>query len=77
MVKIEKIRVTDKDIWICPCGNQPDQDGFLPCNPDGNEVEPLPEQWREPLYVCAKCGRIIHQDTLEVVGQQYFPHLLH
>jgi hypothetical protein len=24
--------------------------------------------WDVPLYVCDYCGRIIHKDTLEIVG---------
>ncbi len=67
----------DHDAWLCTCGNTPTGDGFYPCNTDGNEVEPSTEQWKMPLYVCARCGRIIHQETLKVMGQNLFPHLLH
>ena len=49
------------DAWVCICGNTPDSDGFFPCDAKGNEVEPV-EGWKE-LYVCANCGRIIHQST--------------
>ena len=37
---------------------------------EGNEVEPV-AGW-DNLYVCARCGRIINQDTLEVIGRN--PH---
>jgi hypothetical protein len=54
--------------WECVCGNKPDSDGFFPCDSDGDEVEPVKGQW-EDLYVCARCGRIIQQGTLKVVGR--------
>jgi hypothetical protein len=60
----------DMDAWLCICGNRPDFDGFYPCDREGNEMEPV-EGW-EDLYVCARCGRIIKQNSLEVVGQN--PH---
>jgi hypothetical protein len=60
----------DMDAWLCICGNRPDFDGFYPCDHDGNEMEPV-AGW-EDLYVCARCGRIIKQDSLAVVGQN--PH---
>jgi len=57
----------DTDAWLCICGNRPDTDGFYPCDRKGNEMEPV-QGW-EDLYVCARCGRIIKQESLEVVGQ--------
>ena len=60
----------DADAWVCHCGNMPHTDGFYPCDKDGHEVEPnLGGDWQN-LYVCASCGRIIDQDTLEVVGRK-------
>jgi len=56
------------EAWICICGNRPDSDGFYPCDREGDEMEPV-AGWKE-LYVCNNCGRIIHQDTLEVVGRR-------
>ena len=61
----------DADAWLCLCGNQPDFDGFYPCDRQGNEVEPV-EGW-EDLYVCARCGRVIKQESLEVIGQAQQP----
>lgn len=55
------------DAWICICGNDT-SGGFYPCNRDGKQVDPSPEDWKEALYVCMDCGRIIEQDTLKVVG---------
>jgi len=57
----------NKEAWVCICGNTPSSDGFYPCDNDGNEMVPA-EGW-EGLYVCARCGRIIEQNTLEVIDQ--------
>jgi len=57
----------DPDAWICLCRNEPTDYGFYPCNEQGEEVEPV-SGWGG-LYVCNRCGRIIHPDTLEVVGK--------
>ena len=64
----------DKDAWICLCGNQPSSDGFFPCDKQGNEMEPA-DGW-DGLYVCLRCGRIIEQDSLRVVGLNPKPKLL-
>ena len=58
-----------EDAWVCICGNTPAMAGFYPCNKKGIVVEPaIGGDW-ENLYICFGCGRIINQDTLEVVGQ--------
>jgi CDGSH-type Zn-finger protein len=57
----------NNEAWICQCGNRPDSDGFFPCNKEGNEMEPV-EGWEEQ-YVFGRCGPIIDQVSLEVVGQ--------
>ena len=62
------------EAWICICRNTPDADGLFTCDSEGNEVEPA-VGW-DDLYVCAKCGRIIKQKTLEVVGRSPSPKLL-
>jgi hypothetical protein len=64
----ERIDVLDDDWWECLCGNAPDTDGFYPCLPDGRTVEPVEGVWVQPLYVCARCYRIIEQPTGLVVG---------
>lgn len=61
---------TNAEAWVCICNNTPDADGFHACDADGNEVEPTPEAWTTGCYVCARCGRIIDQASLEVVGQR-------
>lgn len=58
------------DAWICVCGNTPLADGFFPCDATGAEVEPTPAAWTTNAYVCARCGRIIDQQSLEVIGQR-------
>ena len=62
------------DGWICVCRNTPTDGGFYPCDSSGNEMEPV-EGW-DGLYVCADCGRVIHFDTLEVVGRNPNPTFL-
>ena len=57
----------ETDAWICMCRNTPVADGFFPCDDEGKETEPV-TGWKD-LYVCAKCGRIIDQKSLEVVGR--------
>jgi hypothetical protein len=67
---------TDRHAWLCVCGNTPVGDGFFPCDEHGNEMVPdIGSDWNG-LYVCARCGRIIKQDTLEVVGRNPHPNLL-
>ena len=58
------------EAWICICGNVPSSDGFYPCDDLGEEVEPRQGVWGGVLYVCDRCGRIINQTTLEVVGRR-------
>lgn len=60
---------TAPDSWLCACGNTPAADGFYPCDREGQQVEPTAEAWTTDCYVCARCGRIIHQERLEVVGR--------
>jgi len=59
----------DKDAWICRCGNTPVYEGFYPCDAAGNEIEPADYigAW---IYVCDRCGRIIHEGTLEIIGRR-------
>ena len=56
------------DAWVCICKNEPSDDGFYPCNEQGDEVNPI-AGW-DGLYVCNRCGRIIRQETLEVLGRR-------
>ena len=55
----------------CLCGNTPAQQGFYPCSSEGQQVEPTPEDWNTNCYVCDRCGRIIDQTTLAVVGVRF------
>ena len=70
---MEHIRVTpgDSDGWICICGNTPPDDGFFPCDQQGQEIEPG-AGWTG-LYVCTRCRRVIDQATLAVVGHAARP----
>ena len=60
------------EAWICICGNTPDSDGFFPCDTNGNEMLPTLDSGWSGIYICVRCGRIINQDTLEIVG--FNPH---
>ena len=66
----------NSEAWICVCGNLPGDDGFYPCATNGDEVEPTAESGWVDLYVCARCGKIINQNTLEVVGRNPHPKML-
>ena len=55
------------EAWVCLCGNRPDSDGFFPCDEAGTEIEPV-EGWTG-LYLCNRCGRVIDQESLDVVGR--------
>jgi hypothetical protein len=57
----------NNEAWICPCGNMPTSDGFYPCNKNGKEM--VPEAGLDNLYVCARCGRIIDQGSLEILDR--------
>ncbi|MHB8147498.1 MAG: hypothetical protein ACYDGM_09620 [Vulcanimicrobiaceae bacterium] len=59
----------NSEAWICICNNTPDSDGFFSCDKDGNEVDPTHRDWKTNWYVCGRCGRIIDQASLGVVGQ--------
>lgn len=75
MEKITALK-SDRDAWLCICGNTPTSDGFYPCDEDGNEMEPSKGSGWNGLYVCGRCGRVINQETLEVVGRNPQPKLL-
>jgi hypothetical protein len=59
------------EAWICICGNTPIADGFYPCDKKGNEMQPV-AGWND-LYVCGRCGRIINQTSLDIVGATKLP----
>lgn len=80
MGNTEKERISreagNPESWICICGNRPIDHGFFACDTDGNEMMPsIGSDWKN-LYVCAKCGRIIDQITLQVVGRNPSPKML-
>ena len=60
----------NEEAWICVCGNTPTADGFYPCDKDGKEVTPTPDAWTTGCYVCARCGRIIDHNSLDVLGRK-------
>jgi hypothetical protein len=59
----------DNLMLTCTCGNTPDSDGFFPCLVDGTEVDPIPDQWPDNLYVCATCRRIYRTEPRKEVPE--------
>jgi hypothetical protein len=60
LVMVKKIiEVTMEDNFKCKCGNTASQDGFYPCNKEGETIEPTPE-W-EDYYKCEGCIKIYKQ----------------
>lgn len=69
MAKKEYIAdLKNHDDWFCLCGNTTAAQGFYPCDMEGNAVD-LGRGWKD-LYACEKCGRIIKETALEVVGRR-------
>ncbi len=64
----ETIYSNEYDDWTCLCKNTASGAGFYACDEDGNQVEP-DKNWKSNKYVCFNCGKIIDQDTKEVVKQ--------
>ena len=60
----------DVDAWVCLCGNTPPSDGFATCDAVGNEIEPTLGGGWTSLLACNRCGRIIDQNDLMVVGRR-------
>ncbi len=54
--------------WECPYGNHTMASGYDTSNINGRAVEPSDDIWNG-LYACLECGRIIDQDSLEVVSR--------
>jgi len=59
------------EISECICGNDPDYYGFVPCDRQGNQIEPVAGEW-DGLCVCQLCSRII-DDSFAVVGISAWP----
>ncbi len=71
-MKVKRIMEGDEFLhWVCLCGNTPMEDGFYPCDSEGEIVEPTPEAWTSDWYVCDRCGRIIDMNTDEIVGVRF------
>jgi len=77
-MKVYEVVQGDSDWFICCCGNEAHYDGFFSCDSTGRIVSPtLSADWDGSLYVCYRCGRIIEQRSLEVVGITDEDALLH
>jgi hypothetical protein len=59
--------------WECPCGNTSDKSGFMPSDSAGNFTPLDPDSgetgWGSEYGTCERCGRIVSEKTLEVVGR--------
>jgi hypothetical protein len=67
---VERIHIEDGE-FTCLCGNVAISDGFYPCDSNGVEVEPtIGGDWDQIRYVCMRCGRIIDQNSGEVLGRR-------
>jgi hypothetical protein len=74
----EHVKQDPDDIagWECVCGNTTDRAGFAACNSAGNKMEPtIDSDWND-VYVYNECGRVIDQNTLEVIGRKSNPVLV-
>ena len=56
------------DWTVCICGNEPYIEGFYPCLPTGEVIEP-DNTWDQILYYCERCHRIINMISGTVTGQ--------
>jgi len=65
---VATITAIEEDRWQCHCGNTPHSSGFAPVDRHGNEVEPTPAQWPEPLYRCNACGLVMDADTVDTAA---------
>ena len=63
-----KLAEYDNESFICICGNEPCSEGFYPCDSTGKYIEPCIDEGWIDLYRCDRCGRIINQNTLKVIG---------
>lgn len=48
----------DNAEFECECGNNSFDDGFYPCDENGEEMEPTIGSGWDKTYVCATCGLI-------------------
>jgi hypothetical protein len=60
----------NQETWSCICGNDPVIHGFYHCDASGNGIEPMVQSGWTDLYLCARCGRIIRQSSLEIVRRK-------
>jgi hypothetical protein len=69
MSEVEHITIMVPGEFSCICGNTPTAQGACACDRQGNEVEPIPDDWLGDLFRCDRCGRIFDGVTGEVVGR--------
>lgn len=60
---------SSSDWLVCKCGNEPHLDGFFPCLPNGEVVEPVVGgQWDGFTYLCTRCQSIYDIESFETLG---------
>lgn len=62
------LKNTTSDWLVCKCGNEPHKEGFYPCLPDGELIEPTLDSAWSGLYLCARCLAIYNIDTFDQEG---------
>ena len=69
--KIKNTSDNPKDPWlVCVCQNTAESDGFVTCSSSGAYCPPLPRKWDGIHLCCSRCGRIVNQNTLAIIGQR-------
>ena len=69
--KITNTSDNPNDPWlVCVCRNTAERDGFVTCSPSGAVCPPLPRKWDGIHLCCSRCGRIVNQKTLAIIGQR-------
>jgi hypothetical protein len=66
---IEFITCQPTGSWLCICKNEPEHEGFYPCDEKGNYTDDDPPPGTTAYFHCDRCGRIINADTLFVIGK--------
>lgn len=66
----EYITIEDNNwaCWKCVCGNTHNDEGFFPCDKNGNRLESFGTFWDEHS-ICERCGRIIDHKVLKVISR--------
>ena len=69
---LQRVEVNQWGEITCLCRNIPSYDGFSACHSNGAVDDDLllGNNSRPVFYLCERCGRIIEETTLEVIGRR-------